>query len=149
MPRARLTLTDVAFGGDAIGRLDGRVVFVPFGLPGEEVEIEITEDRRDFARGEIVEVLSPSPERVQPRCQYFGACGGCVWQHADSPAQLEIKRQVVVDRLRRFAHIADAEELLRPALAMLAPWNYRNQARFAFGRRYGELCFTRRGTHRM
>lgn len=149
MTRARVTLTDVAFGGEAIGRLDGRVVFVPFGLPGEEVEIELTEERRDFARGEIVEMVSASTDRVEPRCQYFGACGGCAWQHAAYPAQLALKRQVVADQLRRIGGIAEADSLVQPPIGMLDPWNYRNQTRFAFGRRYGELCFTRRGTHRM
>jgi 23S rRNA (uracil1939-C5)-methyltransferase len=149
VPRARVTLTDVAFGGEALGHLDGRVVFVPFGLPGEEVEIEIVEDRRDYARGEIVEILTPSAERVEPRCQYFGACGGCSWQHADYSAALRFKREVVVDQLRRIGGIVEADALVPPTLGMLDPWNYRNQARFALGRRYGELCFTHRGTHRL
>src|SRR5687767_1795752 len=116
MPRARVTLTDVAFGGEALGRLDGRVVFVPFGLPGEEVEIEIVEDRRDYARGEIVEILTPSAERVEPRCQYFGACGGCSWQHADYSAALRFKREVVVDQLRRIGGIVEADALVLPTL---------------------------------
>ncbi len=149
MARARVTLTDVAFGGEAIGRLDGRVVFVPYGLLGEEVEIELVEDHRDYARGEIVAILTRSPQRVEPPCQYFGACGGCQWQHAAYPAQLELKRKVVADQLRRIGGFSEAEQLVRPTIGMVSPWEYRNQARFAFGRKYGELCFTRRGTHRL
>jgi 23S rRNA (uracil1939-C5)-methyltransferase len=143
-----LTLTDLAFGGEAIGRLDGRVVFVPYGLPGEEVVIELTDVRRDFARGRIVQVLKPSPERVEPPCPYYGECGGCSLQHADYAAQLEFKRQVVVEQLRRLSHIDDANSLVGRTIGMMSPWEYRNHARFTVGRRFGELCFTRRGTHK-
>ena len=145
-----LTLTDLAFGGDAIGRLDGRVVFVPYGLPGERVAVELTEERRDFARGRIVEVLEPSSARVEPPCPYYRAgCGGCQLQHLDYPAQLEFKRRVVVEQLRRLAHFGEAAELVRPTIGMVRPWEYRNHARFTVGRRFGELCFTYRGTHRL
>ena len=145
----RISLTDLAFGGEAIGRLEGRVVFVPYGLPGEEVAVELTEDRRDFARGRIVGILKASPERVQPPCQYYGECGGCSLQHADYPAQLEFKRKVVVEQLRRIGHVERAAELVLPTIGMISPWGYRNHARFTVGRRFGELCFTKRGTHRL
>ena len=144
----RVVLDGLAFGGDAIARDDGQVIFVPFGLPGEQVEIEIVEQKRDYARGRIVQVLSPSPHRVQPACPYFGECGGCSFQHADYEAQLAWKRQMVVDQLRRIGHLADAEALVLPALGMLDPWTYRNQARFTVGRRYGELCFTHKSSRR-
>lgn len=149
MTHVQLTLTDLAFGGEAIGRLDGRVVFVPFGLPGERVVIELSEERRDYARGRIVEVLEPSPERVAPPCPYFGSCGGCSLQHAAYPAQLAFKRRVVIEQLRRIGHIEQAEQLVQPTIGMLSPWEYRNHARFSVGRRFGELCFTQRGSHRL
>ena len=95
-----LTLTTLTYGGDALGRLDdpekgtpGRAVFVPFGLPGERVRVRLTEQKRGFARGELVEVLAASPYRVTPRCRHFftppgldgssnpEACGGCQYQH--------------------------------------------------------------------
>ena len=145
MTTATLTLTDLAFGGEAIGRLDGRVVFVPFGLPGETVLVELVEDKTDFARGRILELLEPSPERVKPPCPYYFECGGCSLQHAAYPAQLAFKRQVVVEQLRRIGHFAEAGDLVLPTIGMVAPWEYRNHARFTVGRRFGELCFTRRG----
>jgi 23S rRNA (uracil1939-C5)-methyltransferase len=144
-----LTLTDLAFGGEAIGRLDSRIVFVPFGLPGEDVVVELAEERRDFARGRIVEVLKPSPQRVQAPCPYYGECGGCSLQHADYSAQLEFKRQVIVEQLRRIGHFDDPAPLVRPTIGMLSPWEYRNHARFTVGRRFGELCFTRKATHQL
>src|SRR5438552_2091518 len=124
MTQVTLTLTELAFRGEAIGRLDGRVVFVAYGLPGEEVVVELIEERRDFARGRIVEILKPSPDRVEAPCVYYGRCGGCSLQHADYAAQLEFKRHMVVEQLRRIGHFESAEELVRPAIGMLSPWEY-------------------------
>lgn len=142
---------EAAYGGESLGHLpDGRVVFVPRLLPQERARVTITEERRDYARGEIDELLVASPDRVPPPCPYFQeGCGGCSWQAATYPAQLAIKRSVVVTQLGRVGHFPDAESLVRPVIGMVAPWHYRNQARFTVGRRYGELCFTYRSTHRL
>jgi 23S rRNA (uracil1939-C5)-methyltransferase len=113
------------------------------------VVVELTEERADYARGRIVEIVRPAPERVEPRCQYFGECGGCSFQQLDYAAQLGLKRRIVVEQLRRIGHFESAEALVRPALGMLSPWEYRNHARFTIGRRFGELCFTRRGSRRL
>ena len=89
-----LTLTAFTYGGDALGRIrdDGdRVVFVPFGLPGERVRVRLVEEKRGFARGELVEVLEASPERIAPRCKHFGICGGCHYQHMPYELQLKAK----------------------------------------------------------
>ena len=77
-----VTLTNLTYGGDAIGRLpDGKMVFVPFALPGERIRLRLTEEKRGHARGELVEILEPSGDRVIPRCPHFTACGGCQYQH--------------------------------------------------------------------
>ncbi|MCC7367076.1 MAG: class I SAM-dependent RNA methyltransferase [Chloroflexi bacterium] len=150
-PRERVTLqlTGVAHGGEALGRHEGRVFFVPYGLPGETVTVEIVQDKSDYARGEIVEILEAAPERVTARCAYFGSCGGCQWQHATYEAQLGFKRQIVAEQLRRIGHFEDAESLVLPTIGMAEPWHYRNHARFTVGRRFGELCFTRSGTRQL
>jgi 23S rRNA (uracil1939-C5)-methyltransferase len=146
-------LTDAAFGGEAIGHLpDGRVVFVPRSLPGERVLVHVQQERRDFARAELSQLERSAPGRVEPPCQYFQAgCGGCSWQHADYALQLELKERIVVDQLRRIGQFSQAQlvDLVRPAIGMLQPWHYRNQARFTVGRKFGELCFTYRATHRL
>jgi 23S rRNA (uracil1939-C5)-methyltransferase len=144
-------LTDAAFGGEAIGHLpDGRVVFVPHALPGEAALIQIQQQKRDFARGEVAVLERPAPGRVEPPCPYFAAgCGGCSWQHAEYALQLRLKQAIVADQLRRIGHFADADDLVRPPIGMLEPWHYRNQARFTVGRRFGELCFTYRASHRL
>jgi 23S rRNA (uracil1939-C5)-methyltransferase len=147
----RVELTDAAFGGESMGHLpDGRIVFVPRTLPGEEALVHVQQARKDFARADLFEIERAATGRVAPPCPYFVAgCGGCSWQHAEYALQLQLKKHVVVDQLRRVGRFATAEELVRPPIGMLDPWHYRNQARFTVGRKFGELCFTYRGSHRL
>ncbi|MCX5833498.1 MAG: class I SAM-dependent RNA methyltransferase [Deltaproteobacteria bacterium] len=91
----------VAFGGDGLARVDGFVVFVPFTLDGDIVEIEIREVKKKFLRGRLRKILTPSVHRVNPPCPYFGKCGGCQYQHIDYEKQLEIKMQQVIDSFER------------------------------------------------
>ncbi|HEX9969050.1 MAG TPA: TRAM domain-containing protein, partial [Acidimicrobiales bacterium] len=107
MPEVTLTTTGVAAGGDAIARDEaGRVVFVEGALPGETVRVAVTGERRDFLRGRVVEVLAPSPDRVAPPCAEVGrGCGGCPWQGVAVDAQRRLKRDVVVDALRRVGRV--------------------------------------------
>ena len=142
-------LEHVAHGGELIGRIDGQVVFVPYGLPGERATARVVHTKRDFARGELVEVLRPASGRTVPRCPYFGACGGCSWQHADYQLQLDLKRGVLVDQLRRIGRIEDADELVRTPIGMVDPWEYRNHVRFTLGRKYGDVGYTYRESHRI
>ncbi len=134
-----LQLTTIAHGGAALGRHEGRVVFVPYALPGETVRVEITEDKGRYAFARLLEVLEPSPDRVAPRCPYFGppGCGGCQWQHVAYEAQLRFKAQIVADQLARIGGIADPP--VHPALPDSSGWAYRNYAQFhpASGRGLG------------
>ena len=88
-------LEKLTYGGDAMGRLsdpltgmEGRVVFVPFGLPGETVRVRVVEAKPGHLRTELIEVLETSPERIIPKCVHYGSCGGCHYQHLSYPAQL-------------------------------------------------------------
>jgi 23S rRNA (uracil1939-C5)-methyltransferase len=123
-----LSLTQMTHGGDALGRHRGQVVFVPGALPGERVRIRVAEEHRGFLRGELLEVLEPSPDRISPPCPYATTCGGCHWQHVAYPAQLACKRAVVVEQLTRLGGLAapPVEEPI-PCPAM---WGYRNHCRF-------------------
>jgi 23S rRNA (uracil1939-C5)-methyltransferase len=125
-----LHLTSIAHGGAALGRHEGRVVFVPYALPGETVRAEIVEDKGRHAFARLIKVLEPSPERVTPPCPYFGptGCGGCQWQHAAYPAQLRFKAVIVADQLARIGSIADPP--VRPTLPDPSGWAYRNHAQF-------------------
>jgi 23S rRNA (uracil1939-C5)-methyltransferase len=89
-------LTALVYGGDAMGRLpDGRAVFVPFCLPDERVVIRPIKSKRGYVRGELVEVLEPSPQRVTPLCAHYGVCGGCHYQHMPYPLQFEAKMVIM------------------------------------------------------
>jgi 23S rRNA (uracil1939-C5)-methyltransferase len=124
-----LELTTMAHGGAALGRHEGKVIFVPYALPGETVRVQVTDDQGRYAHAELLEVLTPSPDRVPPPCPYFGpqACGGCQWQHAAPEAQLRYKAQVVADQLRRIGRFADPP--VEPTVPDAAGWAYRNRAR--------------------
>lgn len=126
MTRIRLSLSDMAHGGEAVGRYQGKVVFVPYALPGERVVAEIVQEKPKYARANLVQVISPSPRRVKPRCRHFGDCGGCQWQHISYPAQLQFKGAILGNQLRRVGKFAKPP--LRPIIESPAPWGYRNVA---------------------
>jgi 23S rRNA (uracil1939-C5)-methyltransferase len=124
-----LQLEKHTYGGDAMGRLpDGRAVFVPFGLPGERVRVRLTEEKGGFARGELVEILETSRERIQPKCAHFGVCGGCHYQNLPYDKQLAAKREILQDQMARIGKIENP-----PVSQMVASpdeWNYRNHIQF-------------------
>ena len=94
----------LAAGGDGVGRLpDGRTVFVPASAPGDRLLIRLVEEKKRFARGEIVELVHPGPGRIEPHCASVGVCGGCAWQHLDYATQVEAKRQILRDSVERIA----------------------------------------------
>ncbi len=122
-------LTTLVYGGDAMGRLpDGRAVFVPFALPGEKVRLHLIEQKRNFARAELLEVIVPSPRRIVPRCLHFGICGGCDYQHLSYEDQLEVKTDILRDQLQRIAGISDPP--IKPMVPSPSPWYYRNTIQF-------------------
>ncbi len=125
----QIRLDALAHGGDAIGRLDGKAVFVPGGLPGELVEVEIIEEHKRFSSAHLLNVLEASTDRVEPPCPYYGVCGGCQLQHLSYPAQLAAKHKLVVEQFTRIGKIDDA--LVHPVLGMENPWAYRNHVQLS------------------
>jgi len=124
--RITLTIHDIAFGGEGVGRLEQMVVFVPFVITGETVEAEITEVKKNFARAKLVRVVTASAEhRVQPACRYFGACGGCQYQHMDYAQQLRVKHKQISDLFERVGRISPDRVL--PVLPCPEPYGYRNR----------------------
>jgi 23S rRNA (uracil1939-C5)-methyltransferase len=143
--RATLTLTDMAYEGHAIGRLDDLVVFAEYGIPGEEVVVEIYRKTATFANARVVEVLQPSPDRIEAPCQYYGLCGGCHWQHITYERQLQLKRHVVQEQLRRIGKFET--QPVNETVGAANPWGYRNHLRLSAGS-LGDIGFMRRGSHR-
>jgi SAM-dependent methyltransferases related to tRNA (uracil-5-)-methyltransferase len=139
-----ILLTTPTYGGDAMGRLeDGRAVFVPFGLPGERVRIRLTEEKRGFARGELVEILEASPYRIIPRCKHFGVCGGCHYQNLPYEAQLKAKKEILRDQLTRIGRVENPP--VQDTVASPSPWNYRNHVQFHITKE-GKLGYVGAGT---
>ena len=127
-----LTVEKLIYGGDGLARLPadtggpGKAVFVPFVLDGEKIQAKLTEQKSSFARAKVESIIDPSPYRVQPGCAYFQRCGGCQYQHASYEHQLEIKKEILRENLRRIAKLELPCEIeAHPS----PPWNYRNRAR--------------------
>lgn len=134
---------NAAVGGGVVGRLgDGRACFVEDGLVGERVSVEITEEHARFARARVVEVLSPSPHRVEPPCPAVArGCGGCDLQHATIDEQLRMKKSVIADAWERIAKLPRPDVMIRPLLAE----GYRTTIRLAVDR--GGVGFRAARTH--
>ena len=120
-----LTIHDIAFGGEGVGRVEQMVVFVPFVIIGETVEAEITEVKKNFARARLLRVVTPSEKRVNPECRYYTACGGCQYQHMDYAEQLLIKHKQISDLFERVGRISPG--VVQPVLPCPAPYGYRNR----------------------
>src|SRR5579871_2602789 len=96
-----VTIADIAFGGEGVARVHDFVIFVPFVVTGEEVEVELTEVKKRFARARVLKIAKPSPDRVIPQCSYFQGCGGCQYQHIVYPAQVKLKHKQITDLFER------------------------------------------------
>lgn len=129
LPEYEITLEKLVYGGEAMGRLpDGRAVFLPFGLPGETVLVRLIQEKQNFARGEMVEVLKTSPDRITPKCKHFTRCGGCHYQHLPYEKQLQVKREILRDQLQRIGRIENPP--IQPMVGSPLDWNYRNHVQF-------------------
>jgi tRNA/tmRNA/rRNA uracil-C5-methylase (TrmA/RlmC/RlmD family) len=120
-----LTIDDIAFGGEGVGRVGEFVVFVPFVAVGETVEVEVIEVKKRFARAKLLKVTQASPQRVTPQCQYFAACGGCQYQHLDYATQLELKHKQIIDLFQRVGAFENAP--IDPVVPCPNPYGYRNR----------------------
>ncbi len=125
------TVTGITHNGEGVGRLDGQAVFIPYAIPGETVEVEIRERKRNYLRAQLLEVVSASPDRAEAPCPYYYRCGGCAYQHMNYSRQLELKRQVVKDNLARIGGL-DVE--VEPVSGMGNPWRYRNKVEWQVAR---------------
>jgi len=139
--RLTVSFSDMAQQGDAFARHNDTPVFAAYGIPGEEAVVQVKRGRRRYLTGQVVELIKASPHRVEPRCQHYGRCTGCQWQHIDYPFQLDLKRRAVERQMGQ-----RGDFLQPPVLATLPaiePWHYRNHARFSVDPQ-GQLGFVHR-----
>jgi 23S rRNA (uracil1939-C5)-methyltransferase len=142
-----IQLEKLTYGGEAMGRLpDNRAIFVPFGLPGERVRVRLTEEKKNFTRGEIVEILEPSPNRIDAKCKHFGECGGCHYQNLPYEKQIQAKRDILIDQLKRIGKMENPP--VKPMVACPQPWNYRNHLQFSLNN-MGKLGFQAPNSNRV
>ena len=141
-----LRLESIAHGGEALGRFEGKSVFVKGGAPQETVCCRITEDRKTWARAELLEIIEVSPVRIESICNYYGKCGGCNLQHIEYNSQLEVKVSILKDSFSRIAGFDPPQ----PEVFPCAPWGYRNRMQFHCLRqsaKEGGLRFGFKGHH--
>jgi 23S rRNA (uracil1939-C5)-methyltransferase len=126
----QLKIEKLVYGGDALSRVEGEVVFTPFALPGETVEVDRIPSRKHAQRARLLNVAEPSPDRAEPGCPYFTRCGGCQYQHATYVAQLRYKTEILAETLQRVGKISVDPASIEVAAA--DPWGYRNRAQLHF-----------------
>jgi 23S rRNA (uracil1939-C5)-methyltransferase len=122
-----LAIESLAYGPYGIGRIDHQVIMVPATVPGDKISARVTDSKGNYAVGEKLRLLEPSPLRQTPPCPYVHDCGGCPWQQVQYAAQLKAKEQSVTDTLRRIGKLADFE--LRPIIASSHEYHYRRRIR--------------------
>lgn len=123
-------ITDAGSEGMAIGKINEQVIFIPFGIPGDIVNVQIIKKKKKYLEGKIVSIIQPSPKRVTPHCSHFGVCGGCRWQNMSYQDQLFYKEKQVLDNLTRIGKIADPYIL--PVIPSAETRYYRNKLDFTF-----------------
>ncbi|KXS41053.1 23S rRNA (uracil(1939)-C(5))-methyltransferase RlmD [Candidatus Frackibacter sp. WG13] len=144
-----IELENLAYGGDVVGRKEGFAIFVPQGVPGERVKIRVTKVKKNYARGEIIDIVKAAPERVTEQCEVSNDCGGCQLQHIDYAAQLEYKEEIVKDAIERIGNLEGIE--VNPVIGMDNPYFYRNKAQFPLGIKEEEVVagFYAAGSHQI
>ncbi|HST31759.1 MAG TPA: TRAM domain-containing protein [Chthoniobacterales bacterium] len=140
-----LQIQDIAFGGKGVARENGKAVFVPFTIESEQISARITREKKQFAEAEVTDIRKVSSHRVEPRCPYFGRCGGCAYQHIDYGHQLETKARQVRDLLKRIGKFNGA-----PMRAIVpSPQDYAYRSRITVHAEEGVIGYFRRDSHRL
>ncbi|RKN84042.1 23S rRNA (uracil(1939)-C(5))-methyltransferase RlmD [Paenibacillus ginsengarvi] len=163
--REELVVADVVgigHEGEGVGRVNGFTLFIRGALPGERVRARVTGLKKQYGFAELLEVLEPSPDRVEPPCPVYDECGGCQLQHLGYEAQLRLKRQLVADNMERIGKLrvaagtqtgeGEAEGVIvHPTIGMPDPWRYRNKVQVPIGEQEGGLAFGfyATGSHRI
>ena len=144
------TIEKLAFGGNGVCRINGKVCFVPFSSPGDEVRLAITSEKRSYCIAHIEELLTASPFRMTPPCPLFGVCGGCSWQHIEYREQLAAKRQILAETLWRGARVDS--DLVQTTIPSPSHVGYRSRVQFKLHHSKDTglaVGFYRTGSHRV
>ena len=140
----KVRIEKLVYGGAGLSRNDGKVVMTPFVLAGEDVEVRVVKAKKEFDEAAVEQILEASPLRVDANCRYFGACGGCNYQHTGYENQIEIKKTALREVLQRVGHI---EPPVHIDEITGAPWEYRNRAQFHIDG--GRIGYRAAGSHKV
>lgn len=130
-------IVDIGHKGEAIGKVDGFTVFVDGAIKGDKVRTKISKSKKNYAVGELIEIIEQSPDRVEPRCKLTGICGGCSIMNMAYEKQLEFKQSIIRENLIRIGKVENPN--IKNIVGMKNPYNYRNKAQFPIGYKDGEI----------
>jgi 23S rRNA (uracil1939-C5)-methyltransferase len=142
MEKALIHIEKMVYGGKGLSRDLKLVTFVPFTLPGEEVQVQIVKRKKDYQEAEALEIVTAAPERVAPSCRYFGHCGGCQMSHAKYETQVQLKLEMLKETLKR-----NRIDYPEPQVVTGPPFGYRHRARLKFHTRKRQLGFYQAASH--
>ncbi|WP_312517111.1 23S rRNA (uracil(1939)-C(5))-methyltransferase RlmD [Anaerospora sp.] len=145
--RYTVEIANLGHSGEGVGRYQDFTIFVPQALPGEVVEVQVSEVKKSYAKAKLIAVKQASTERVEPQCSVYQSCGGCQLQHMRYEGQLKAKREQVVNAITRIGKLDDVT--IHPTIGAANPWYYRNKMQFPVGRAQGKVavgCYSQ-GTH--
>lgn len=142
-----LRIDTMTFGGAGLGRIDGKVCFVPFAVAGDRVRVRIVTEKKSYLEGRLLACLEPSPDRIAPPCPVFGDCGGCCWQQMPYDIQLKAKEEIFCEILMRATRID--RDRIQPIVPAPEPYGYRSRMQFKMRHAGGALVlgFYRQGSH--
>ena len=143
--KIRVKIVSMAFGGNGVARVNGKVLFIPYTVTGDEVWVEVTEEKKRYSIGKLIGIAEPSPWRTPPPCPYFRNCGGCQWQHIDPSIHGEIKRTIFIEILKRLGKL----DQLPSVDIVPSPQPYGYRVRVQLKIRKGTLGYYQEGSHRI
>lgn len=145
MMKMKVKIDSMAFGGYGVARVDRKVIFVPYTVTGDEVWIEITEEKKRYSIGKLVRIAEPSSQRVDPLCPYFGVCGGCQWQHINPSIHGELKRTILIETLKQLGKL----DPMPPVDLIPSPKPYGYRVRVQLKVRGKKIGYYQEGSHRI
>lgn len=143
--KVRVRIKSVAFKGTGVARVQGKVVFVPFTMTGDEAWVEMVEEKKRYSMGKLIQITEPSPWRVTPLCLSFGTCGGCQWQHIDYSAQGRLKEEILKEGLMRLGGVKE----IPPIRVFPSPKSYAYRVRVQLKVQGKALGYFQKKSHRM
>jgi len=143
--KMKVKIDSMAFGGQGVARVEGKVLFVPYTVTGDEVWIEITEEKKKHSIGKLVGISEPSSLRVDPPCPYFGECGGCQWQHINPSIHGEIKRTILIETLKRLGKLGQIPPV--EVVPFLKPYGYRTRVQLKVRKK--TMGYYQKGSHKI